>query len=185
MAKKIMDKDYDENTGAFSIKFPDGQTIAGDVEKLGGTAHPDGKSVIVPFGSIAMQALLHGVNQKIGDAASGAKGDADAAYEQCLTVAEQLFSGEWNKKREAGEAGTRPSLVVEAVIRAKTKAGQPVDREAIMAKYSGKEGEANRKAALTVPQVKAEYEAMRAEAAQERAKKALEAAQSGGDLSTI
>lgn len=183
MAKKIMDKDYDENKGVSTIAFPDGQTIVTDVTKLG--AKPTDGGVIVPFGSIAMFALLHGINQKIGDSASGAKGDPDVAYEACLTTHEQIVSGEWNKKREAGEGGTRPSLVVEAIIRAKQKAGQPIDREAIMAKYSGKDGEANRKAALGVPQVKAEYEQLRAEAAMARADAAAKAAGTGGDLSAV
>lgn len=166
MAKKIMDKDYNETNGTFIIKFPDGQSIQGDVAKLGGT--PTDGGFVVPFGSVAMMALLHGINQKIGDAASGAKGDADAAYESCLTTAEQVMSGEWNKKREAGE-GTRPSLVVEAVIRVKEEAGMEVDRAATIAKYTGKDAEATRKAALANPKVKAAYEAIRAEAAQKRA----------------
>lgn len=182
MAKKIMDKDYDENTGISTIKFPDGQVIVTDVKKLGALTTDGG--VVVPFGSIAMMALLHGVNQKIGDSASGAKGDADAAYESCMTTFEQITSGEWNKKREGGE-GTRPSLVVEAVIRAKEAAGLPVDRDAILAKYSGKDGEEARKTALANPQVKAAYEALRAEAATERAKKAAAAAGEPGDLSAI
>jgi len=169
MSKKIMDKDYQESDGTFGIKFPDGQSIAGSVADLGGKTTEGG--YVVPFGSIAMMALLHGINQKIGDAASGAKGDADAAYESCLTVFEQVKGGEWNKKREGGE-GTRPSLVVEAVIRAKTAAGLPVDAAAIAAKYSGKDGEENRKNALANPQVKAAYEALRAEAAQKRAAEA-------------
>lgn len=183
MAKKIMDKDYQEDAGTFEIKFPDGQTIAGDVAKLGGKTADGG--FFVPFGSVAMFALLHGVNQKIGDSASGAKGNADEAYESCLTTAEQLFSGEWNKARAAGEGGTRPSLVVEAVIRAKTKAGQEVDKAAILAKYSGKGSEEARKSALTVPQVKAEYEGLRLEAQQEKARIAMEAAGSAGDLSAV
>lgn len=184
MAKKIMDKDYNEADGTFGIKFPDGQTIQGATTDFGAKSADGG--VLVPFGSIAMMALLHGINQKIGDAASGAKGDADAAYESCLTVFEQVKGGEWNKKREAGE-GTRPSLVVEAVVRAKTAAGLPIDQAAITAKYSGKDGEENRKTALANPQVKAAYEALRAEAAQKRAADAL--AKAGGapatDLSAV
>lgn len=173
MAKKIMDKDYNESDGTFSIKFPDGQSIIGNVEKLGGK--PADGGYMVPFGSVAMMALLHGINQKIGDAASGAKGDADAAYEACLTTAEQVMSGEWNKKREGGE-GTRPSLVVEAVLRVKQEAGLPVNREETIAKYTGKDAEATRKAALANPKVKAAYEAIRLEAQQRRAAEAAKKA---------
>lgn len=173
MAKtKIMKKTYDVDAGTGALTFTDGQAISFDLSKLPA--------------NIVRQAALHGLNQKIGDAAASHGDDPDKAYEACMTTFEQIMSGEWNKGREKGE-GTRPSMVVEAVFRAKQKAGMEVDLATIRAKYTGEGTEEARKAALTNPQVKAEYEALKAEAAQERAKKAADAANAGtpADLGAI
>src|SRR5262245_59976070 len=99
MAKKIMDKDYDEKSGVSTITFPDGQKIVTSITQLGATQSGDGVWSIAA-GSVAMRALLHGINQKLGDSASGAKGNADEAYESVMSTFEQITSGEWNAKRE-------------------------------------------------------------------------------------
>src|SRR5689334_7733961 len=101
MAKtKIMTKDWDADTKTATLKFTDGQTIVVDYNKLSP--------------AIQISAALHGIVQKIGDAAAGHGDDPEKAFEACMSVQEQLLSGEWNKKRE-GAVGERPSLVVEAV----------------------------------------------------------------------
>lgn len=161
MAKAIMKKSYDVETGSFTLALLDGQTIAGTLDKL------------TP--AVIRQAALHGINQKIGDAAASSGGDQDKAYEQMMAVFERLQSGEWAKPSEKGE-GARPTMVIEAVMRVLTAAGKAPVLADVQARYSGEGGEEKRKAALTNPQVKAQYEALKAEAAQKRAEAAAKAA---------
>lgn len=159
---KTMKKETNDETGEVQLSFiGTGQTI-----KVALTDLND---------AIMRRAALHGLAQKIGDAAAGKKGEE--AYEACLTVYERVMGGEWSKPSEKGE-GTRPSMVLEAIVRAFTKSGKAFDLEALKAKYTGEGSEELRKTALQVPQVKAEYDAIRAEAAAERAAKS--AAQAAG-----
>lgn len=115
-------------------------------------------------------AIAHGVSSRVGDGYAGVKGDVGEAIENAQSLIEVLRSGAWAGERES--AGPRPSLVAEAVVAAKRKAGNTFDEEATRQKYLGKDATALRKNALENPQVKAEFERLRAEAAAERAKEA-------------
>lgn len=167
MAKAIMKKGYDVDAGSFTLALLDGQKIEGNLDKL------------TP--AIIRQAALHGLNQKIGDAAASSGGDQDKAFEQMLAVFERLSSGEWGKPSEKGE-GARPTMVIEAVMRVLQKAGKNPVLADVTARYTGEGAEEKRKAALTNPQVKAEYEQLKADAAAKRAADAAKkAAEVGGE----
>jgi hypothetical protein len=164
--RKIMDKDYDVATGVATLKFLDGQVIEVNLSALNA--------------DIQRQAALHGLLQKIGDAAAGHGDDPAAAFEACMGVYERVTTGEWDKKREAGEA--RPSMVVEAVFRVLSAAGKVSNddegRKLIMAKYTGEGSEAKRKQALTNPDVKLAFEQIKLENAQKKVAE-LQAKQGG------
>jgi hypothetical protein len=168
--RQIMKKSYDVEAGSFTLAFVDGQPITGKLEDL----KPE----------VVKQAALHGLLQKIGDAAAGHGDSPDAAFEACMAVFERLQLGDWKKPAEKGE-GARPTMVFEAIRRAYEKGGKNVELAAIQAAFSGDDGEEKRKAILKDPRVKAEYEALRAEAAQKRAADALAAAQAAGDLPAL
>lgn len=125
-------------------------------------------------------AAWHGLNQKIGDAFAGAKGDADEAVSDAEDMISALKSGRWVAERE--KAGPRVGMVAQAIYNAKTNAGMEADLDSITEKLQS--NDEARKAALNDPRIKAEYEALKAEAAQERAKKAAEkAAEAEGEES--
>lgn len=165
-SRKIMNKSYDGATGTFTLAFLDGQTITGTLASL----KPE----------VVQQAALHGLLQKIGDAAASHGDNPEEAFEACMAVYERLGMGEWKKPAEKGE-GARPSMVFEAIMRAYAKMGKEVALADVQAKFAGDEGEERRKAILKDPRVKAEYEALRAEAAVKRAEAAAKAA--GGTAS--
>lgn len=171
---KTMKKETNDETGEVSLSFlgPDGKTIVSQIVVKLDQLQP----------GIVKRAALHGLAQKIGDAAAGKKGDE--AHEASLTVYERIMGGEWAKPSEKGE-GTRPSMIIAAIVRAFTKAGKTFDLEALKAKFTGEGSEELRKKALEIPQVKAEYETMKAEAAMERAAKAAEAAATAPSLSDL
>lgn len=160
-SRKIMNKSYDADAGTFTLAFLDGQTISGSLKDL--------QSPVV------QQAALHGLLQKIGDAAASHGDNPEEAFESCMAVFERLKMGEWKKPAEKGE-GARPTMVFEAIIRAYRKMGKEVALADVQAKFSGEEGEERRKAILKDPRVKAEYEALKAEAAVKRAEAAAKAA---------
>lgn len=63
--------------------------------------------------AVYRQAVVHGLKQKLVDAAAisrntetGASATIQDKYEAVKEVAERLLAGEWNKRREAGAAGT-------------------------------------------------------------------------------
>lgn len=156
--KRVLSKDYAEDFSSVTIKLLEiGETIEINVAGLS----PE----------IKAQALCHGLLQKIGDTAAGKSGD-DAA-EAVMAIVERIKAGDWNV---AGEAGPRPTLVAEAVMDVATADGVTFDREAVIAKYTGKDGEPARKKALGNPAVRAAYEKRRADAAVERAAKMAEKA---------
>ena len=162
--QKIMNKETDAEAGVVKLTFTEG-----------------GEVILVKLADLQQDVLkraaLHGLSQKIGDAAAGKKGDE--AYEACMTVVERIQAGDWAKPSEGGE-GARPSMVVEAIMRALTAAGKSPDKAKVEEKYAGKDSEEARKVALSNPQVKAAYETIRAERAAEKAKKAVEAANADG-----
>lgn len=149
--KRVLDKDYAKDFSSVTIKLLElGEVITIDVASL-----PD---------NIRAQAICHGLLQKIGDTAAGKSGDE--AAEAVMSITERIRAGDWNV---VGDAGPRPTLVAEAVMKVATADGVTFDRDAVIAKYTGKDGEPARKKALGNPAVKAAYEALRAEAAVARA----------------
>ena len=67
--------------------------------------------------AIQQQAMMHGLKQKICDAAAASKGTPEVErHAAMMIVYEAIARGEWNAKRAAGGAGD--GLVVEALARA-------------------------------------------------------------------
>lgn len=157
--KRVLSKDYSDDFSSITIKLLEygDEAVSINVADLSD--------------AIKAQAICHGLLQKIGDTAAGKSGDE--AYEAIHSMIERIKAGEWNK---GGDAGPRPTLVAEAVMRVASQGGTTFDREAVIAKYTGKDGEAARKKALANPAVRAAYEALRAEAAAARAAKMAEKA---------
>lgn len=165
VAKKVIHVNEDGSvTGPLKFNFTDGNVVEFDLGRVSE--------------KIRDRLAYHGAGQKIGDSFSSAKGDVAEAIENASAIVEMLYGDEWSAERES--AGPRPSLVADAVIAAKRAGGLPVDEEAIKAKYLGKDGAAHRKTALDNKQVKAEYERLKLEAQQARAKEAADAAKSAG-----
>lgn len=114
-----------------------------------------------------------GISEKYGNAYAGAKGDADTAEEAFLSMQEQLQGGTWVEK---AEVGPRPSLIADAIIAALTAAGQKVDEKRAASVREKVKDKATRDGALKDPVIKAEYEAIKAKRAAERAKAARDLA---------
>lgn len=73
---------------------------------------------------ILVQATLHGLKQKLVDAAAiarntetGASATVQDKKEAVLAVLNRLVAGEWNKTREGGESTTKGSLLLLALSR--------------------------------------------------------------------
>lgn len=73
----------------------------------------------------------HGLFQKLGDEYSNAKGDANVAENDFLSLLEQLQAGNWVTQKGAGVP--RISIVLEAIIRAYAAKGDPMDETRIAA----------------------------------------------------
>ena len=114
-----------------------------------------------------------GISEKYGNSYAGAKGDADAAEEAFLSMQEQLQGGTWVEK---AEGGPRPSLIADAIIAALTAAGQDVDAARGTSIREKVKDKATRDGALKDPVIKAQYEAIKAARAAERAKAAAKLA---------
>jgi len=113
MAKVIISKGVDN--GVFSIQFADGRELRMNTHELSDTIK---------------EALFdHGCGQKIGDAASGCKGDINTAYAECSSTIDALMSGDWNR-RGGGNGG----VLLEAMI--EHFSGE-YDASEVTAKYSG------------------------------------------------
>lgn len=110
-----------------------------------------------------------GISEKYGNAYAGAKGDADAAEEAFLSMQEQLRGGTWVEK---AEVGPRPSLIADAIIAALNAAGQKVDEARAGTIREKVKDKPTRDGALKDPVIKAQYEAIKAARAAERAKAA-------------
>lgn len=126
-------------------------------------------------------AELFGYNIVLTNTMGGLRGDE--AMEAMLARLETLEAGEWTSRK--GAEGPRVSLLVEAVVAAYAKAGKTKDPEEVKLSLLEK-GDEGRKAVLANPQVKAEYDRLRAEAAAERAaESAAKAGSSEGDLDSL
>lgn len=76
--------------------------------------------------AIRTQALMHGLKQKIGDAAAisrnpetGRSATTDDKFDAMAEVLNRLLSGQWNKTREGGEGGGAGGLLFKALCKIK------------------------------------------------------------------
>lgn len=148
---KVLKKDYDVETAVAVISFLEsGNKLEVKLDSL----PPE----------IVRQAALHGLNQKLGDAASGLQGAE--AEEAVTSVYEQIVAGQWNATREKGEAA--PSLIAMAVFRFKEKLGKLNGEtfEQIAQRYAGKEGAKLRAEAMKRKEVAAIVQEIKIERAQ-------------------
>jgi len=122
----------------------------------------------------------HGLGQKIGDTYAGKSGDE--AFEAAAAMIERLGMDEWLLARES--AGPRGSMLLAAIAAAKEAASQEFDEASVREKLSDK---TYREKVMAVPQVKAQYDRIRAEAAADRAKKSAKVAKGdeGAELGDI
>ena len=169
--------------------LPDG-TFSNDVkpESTGLTfAFSNGERLTLNFADVPSTvrhcAMARGFAEDIGNTYAGAKGDADAAYDDAKARIEILMGGEWYTHATGG-AGPAPSLILSAIEAMVVANGEAVD-EARRAKWremvGSKEG---REKALANPKVKSHFERMKAERAIERADKAAKAAETASPSDT-
>lgn len=90
-----MKKTIDTQLSTVQFTFSNGKTLTMDAAKLSD--------------EIRHRCELHGLSQKVGDAAAGK--DEQDGYEACYEQWGRLLDGEWSKKRESGD-----SLLVRAII---------------------------------------------------------------------
>lgn len=76
--------------------------------------------------AIRTQAMMHGLKQKIGDAAAisrnpdtGRSATTDDKFDAMAEVLNRLLSGAWNKTREGGEGGGAGGLLFRALCKVK------------------------------------------------------------------
>lgn len=123
----------------------------------------DGHNVSLMFDdvpeSVRPFAMFNGYSQKLGDSYSGAKGDINAAYAECSSVAEALLNGDWNRR---GDGLGGAYLIAAAAEVARTT------EDAVREKF-GTLTDDERKAIAARPDVKAVIARMKAEAALKRA----------------
>ena len=74
----------------------------------------NGTTVRIPFNgltpAILAEATAHGLNQKLGDSYSGAKGDVAWAQAQCEGTMEALLAGDWNRRGGTGDVDLLQAL---------------------------------------------------------------------------
>lgn len=120
-------------------------------------------------------AMFHGLAQKLGDSYSGSK-TGEEVIENFETVLERLRNDDWVRVGEGAGAGTRPSLVADAIKAALEEAGEVVDADRYASIREKVKTPESRKGALANPVINAHYERIKAERAAERAKEAKAAA---------
>lgn len=149
---------------AVVFKFPEsGSTLEMNLDELPGFKElPDG---------VTRAAVAFGVNTSVGNTFGAIKGDPIAAEAAAEDRWGTLKDGDWAAEREGG---MRIGDLVEAVKRAKTKAGHPFDEAGF--RKSLESGEKDRNVVANIPAVKAELEALRLEKIQARVKAAQAAA---------
>lgn len=146
---KVLDKDYNE-TSETDAKGLQAQTA---LIKFLASGNEIRVSLSQLKPEIVVQAALHGLLQKMGDAAAGSQGEE--AEDAVNSVAEQILAGQWNATREKGEQA--PSVIAMAVFRFKERLGKLNGEtlEVIQARYAGKEGQKLRTEAQAHPKVAA------------------------------
>lgn len=158
MAKKIIDKTI---TGSVLTITVDG--IEGSLTIDASTLNP----------AITQHAAMHGLSQKIGDAAASKKTpqerwDAMAAVIERFNAA--TGGDDWNAVRAGGDGGARVTILAEALVRVGTEAGKSIDLDTVVAMLS--EATDDQKKALRAdPTIKAAMSAIRLERDQEAAAK--------------
>jgi hypothetical protein len=158
---KVLDRDWNEDHTIGTIKhIPTGEVLTLDLTALGIGTAPE----------VARQLAIHGWHQKVGDTVAKTSDNPEADFDKMASIHERLLSGMWTVARES--AGPRPTLVAEAVMRVASARGVTFNREKVIAKYSGKDGEAARKAAMEKADVVAAYKTIIAENAAKRAQEA-------------
>lgn len=117
--------------------------------------------------AIRTQALMHGLKQKIGDAAAisrnpetGRSATTDDKFDAMAEVLNRLLSGNWNKPRESGDGTGAGGLLFKALCRVKADK-TPTEVRAYLDGRSKEEQAALRK----VPVIAAAIDAIRAESA--------------------
>ena len=158
---KFLSKEYDLDSGTAEFKFGDGRLLSFNVDALSD--------------DIKRELLFHGVMQKVGDAAAGAKGSFDDGVANCGRVIEQLQAGQWTATRGGGEAKPRVTDLANAIARLK---GIEVEKALSAVEAATDE---QRKAWRALPAVKLELARIR----EERARKALEEAVKSGEVLEI
>jgi len=121
---------------ALILSFINGKTLAVDVEQLSA--------------GIRQQALMHGLKQKLVDAAAisrdssnGKAATIETKYDAVKEVLDRLLSGEWNKRREGG--GATGGLLKRALILMYEGRKTPEQIDEYLAGKSDKEKAALRK----------------------------------------
>lgn len=150
---KVAEKDYDEESGTFSIVFSDGAESEVELDSL-------------PQNIVRLLAL-HGLSQKLGDSYASVKGDVASAKEKYQAVLEQLRAGEWRKTRAEGESGgARVTELAAAIARFRNA---PIEKaNAVVAAATPEQ----KKAWQANAQIKAIIATIRAEKAAAKAAKA-------------
>jgi len=173
---KVAEKDYDEETGVFSIVFADGKAAEVELDSL-----PN---------KIQRLLALHGLSQKLGDSYASVKGDVAAAQAKFEAVLTQLQAGEWKKAREAGEGGSKITELAEAIARFKglTDAAGVEKANKVVAAASKEQiatWRANTKLKAIIAQIRAEKAAARAAEAEKKAGEKQEGAASDDDIANL
>lgn len=113
---------------------------------------------------IRVQAMMHGLKQKIGDAAAisrnpdtGRSATTDDKFDAMRDVRDRLLSGQWNKTREGGDGGGAGGLLFKALCKVKADK-TPAEVRAYLEARTKEEQAALRK----VPAIAAAIEAIRA-----------------------
>ena len=179
--KSICNKFYMDANGVRSNSATVETTIIGfDLLDKTGAKDKDDKHIVEEtltyplesFAACSVQAQAMGLMQKIGDAYAG-KGDE--ASEIIATMAERLQAGDWVVVGKGG-VGPLPSMLLEAIVRVVVAAGGEDTPELRIGVRASIEEDADKQAALADPAIRAAYETIRAERAQEKAAKAVEKA---------
>jgi hypothetical protein len=159
----VAKKDYDPQTGDFSILFGDGTKREINLGEI--PSH------------IVTQLAMHGLSQKLGDSYASVKGNVQRAIELFDTTLDQLKRGEWAKARGEGEGGARVTELAEAIARFKSV---PIEKAQQVVAAATDE---NIKAWKASPKLKAVIAQIRAEKAAKRAEEADAEAEMAGDAS--
>lgn len=126
-------------------------------------------------------ALAYGVKQIGSDGYAGRKQKGEAPWDMLEERMQDVLSGEY--RSGAGEKrGASKTLLAEAVKRAIESQGTEVDADMFARITESLATEEAREAAKAQPKIAAAYEAIKAERAQERARKKAEAAAQSDDL---